>query len=349
MPGPKNKTPWLALTILVAVSLAGCGTTATPIIPTPTNSASSPQATSGTGGAMAGKLNVIVTTTQIKSMAESVAGDLATVRSILPPGADAHDFEPKPSDVQAISESALVLKNGVGLDDWVDKIITNAGGQRPLVTVSEGVPLREASELEEGEEHEGEATKGAGTPEEHEGEEEHGQDPHVWFSVTNAMTMTRNIRDALVEVDPANAGKYDANTTAYLSKLEELDKYIIGQIATIPPDKRKIVTNHDAFGYYLERYGLQFVGSIIPSMSTEAQPSAQDVAELIGKIKSENIGAIFLESSISPDLAKQIGADAGVRVVDTLYGDSMGEPGSPGATYEGMMRFNTDAIVAALK
>jgi ABC-type Zn uptake system ZnuABC Zn-binding protein ZnuA len=258
-------------------------------------------------------------------MAQSVAGDLADVRSILTPGADPHEFEPKPSDVQAMSKSALIMKNGVGLDDWVDKILTNAGGQRPLVSVSAGVPIRPG------------------------GQDEPTGDPHIWFSVTNAMTMTRNIRDAFIQVDPSHAGQYNTNTDAYLARLSDLDHYIMDQIATIPSDQRKMVTNHDSFGYYIQRYGLTFAGSIIPSMSTDAEPSARDVAALITTIKAEHVKAIFLESSINPQLARQIGADAGVKVVDTLYGDTLGDKGTPGETYEGMMRFNTDTIVAALK
>lgn len=276
-------------------------------------------------GPGAAPLNVVATTTQIRSMTEAVAGDLARVRSILPPGADAHEFEPKPSDVQVISESALVLKNGIGLDDWLDRLLTNAGGQHPLKTVSDGVPIRK-----------GDA-------------QEPGGDPHIWFNVLNAMTMTRNIRDALVQVDPAHGATYQANADAYLKRLGALDQYIMEQIATLPPDQRKMVTNHDGFGYYIERYGLTFVGSIIPSLSSEAQPSAQDVADLIIKVRAEHVKAIFLESSINPQLAQQIGAETGVTVVDTLYGDALGAAGTPGATYEGMMRYNTDTIVAALK
>ena len=307
----------LVLLSSVVAALAGCDS-GTQSAPTPTGAA---PAASASGA----KLNVVATTTQIRSMAESVAGDLADVRSILTPGADPHEFEPNPSDVTAISTATLVLKNGVGLDDWMDKIIPNAGGNRPLVDVSKGVPLRKGDEAE---------PKG---------------DPHIWFSVPNAMTMTTNIRDALIQVDPSHADAYKANTDAYLSKLNDLDKYIMDQIATVPPDQRKMVTNHDAFGYYIDRYGLTFVGSIIPSMSTDAEPSAQDVADLIQKIKAENVKAIFLESSINPKLAQQIAQEANVKVVDTLYGDSLGEAGTPGATYEGMMRFNTDTIVSALK
>jgi len=276
------------------------------------------------------KLPVVVTTTQIKSMAEAVAGDKASVQSILTPGADAHEFEPRPSDVAAIAKSALVLKNGVGLDDWVDELAENAGGSQPLVSVSEGIVLREGG---------GEATDG----------ERGGQDPHVWQSVRNAMTMTVNIRDALIKVDGGNADAYRANAEKYLGEVRHLDKYIMDQVASLPTENRKMVTNHDAFGYYIDRYGLTFVGSIIPSLSSEAQPSAQDVADLIGKIKAEGVKAIFLESSINPSLAEQIGKDAGVKVVDTLYGDTLGEAGSPGESYVGMMRYNTDTIVGALR
>lgn len=294
---------------LLLVLLSACGSGATPTV------------TPGTGG----KLKVVTTTTQIRSMAEAVAGDLATVRSILPPGTDPHEFEPKPEDVRAIGESNIIFKNGLGLDDWVGKIILSAGGEHPLVVVSKGVPI-----------HKG-------------GEQETQGDPHIWFDVTNAMTMTRNIRDGLVQVDPSHAATYNANADAYLAKLDELDKYIMAQIATLPADDRKIVTNHDAFGYYIDRYGLHYIGSIIPSLSTDAQPSAKDVAELINKIKAQNVKAIFVETSVNPRLAEQIANDAGAKVVDTLYGDSLGGQGTPGETYIGMMRHNTDAIVSALK
>jgi ABC-type Zn uptake system ZnuABC Zn-binding protein ZnuA len=298
----------LGLWLLVALVLAACD--------------------SGGGAATTpspGKLTVVTTTTQIRSLAQSVLGDLGYVRSILPPGADPHEFEPRPSDVQAISQSAVVLKNGIGLDDWVDKLITNAGGQHALVTVTGGIPVRKGDQ------------------------EEPNGDPHVWFSAANAITMTLNVRNALAQADPAHADTYTANADASVGKLRDLDKYIKEQIATVPQEQRKMVTNHDAFGYYIEAYGLTYVGSIIPSMSTNAQPSAQDVASLIQKIKDEHVKAIFLEKSINPRLAEQIAHDAGVQVVAQLDGDSLGLEGAPDGTYDGMMRYNTDIIVKALK
>jgi zinc/manganese transport system substrate-binding protein len=308
--------------LLLIAGLAACGPDATP---NPAGTPSGATAATMPGGASPGPLTIVATTTQIRSMAEAVAGDRATVVSILKAGADAHSYEPVPSDVQAISKSALVLRNGAGLDNWLDKIINGAGGGRPVVTVSDGVTLRKGDAAEP------------------------GGDPHIWFSASNAMTMTRNIRDALVQVDPAHADAYQAGANAYLQQLDDLDTYIFAQIATIPADQRKMVTNHDAFGYYIDRYGLQFLGSIIPSMSTESAPSAQDVATLITTVKAQHVKAIFLESSINPKLAQQLAGEAGVRVVDTLYGDSLGDAGTPGATYVGMMRYNTDTIVGALK
>src|SRR5437868_3464299 len=193
----KNRLSIL-VSLLVIVALVACDTTS------PTGSATP---TSSSNAGAAGRINVITTTTQIRSLAEAVAGDLADVHSILTPGADPHEFEPKPSDVTAITTATLVLKNGVGLDDWMDKLITNAGGQRPLVTVSMGVLVRKGDE------------------------QEPAGDPHIWFDVTNAMRMTRNIRDALVQADAPHADAYKANADAYLKKLADLDKYIMDQVA----------------------------------------------------------------------------------------------------------------------
>jgi ABC-type Zn uptake system ZnuABC Zn-binding protein ZnuA len=304
-----------ALAVLIAL-LSACGDSPTPV--------ATPGAP-GTPPAGGHVLHVTVTTTQIRSMADAVAGNAAKVTPILQASDDPHAYEPKPSDVQLIANADLVLRHGMGLDHWLDKVVQNAGGNHPIVTVTTGVKLE----------------SGAG--------EESGADPHVWFDVTNAMTMTRDIRDAMIAADPANKAAYQTNADAYLATLQQLDSDIMSQIATIPPDQRKMVTNHDAFGYYIRRYGLTFVGSVVPSMDSSAEPSAKQLAELIDKIKAEHVRAIFLERSINPKLEKQIAAEAGVNVVDTLYGDTLGPPNSPAYTYEGMMRYNTQTIVRALK
>jgi zinc/manganese transport system substrate-binding protein/manganese/iron transport system substrate-binding protein len=175
-------------------------------------------------------------------------------------------------------------------------------------------------------------------------------DPHIWHSAANAIIMLRNVRDALAQADPPNAVAYRANADAYERTLDETDAYIKQQIASIPPAQRKLVTNHDTFGYYAERYGLTIVGSIIPSLDTNAQPSARELADLVRQIKAQNVKAIFTETSINPALARQIAQEAGVKVVDgALYGDTLGPPGSGADTLEGMLRKNTDLIVANLK
>ncbi len=271
------------------------------------------------------KLHVAVTTTQIRAMAEAVSGGLAQILPLLRSGEDPHAYEPTPSDARLVAEADLVLKHNIGLDRWLDKIIENAGGHARVITVTAGIPLAP-----------GDAQEPAG-------------DPHVWFDVTNAMTMTRNIRDALVAADPANAAAYQANATSYLAQLQDLDAWIKTQIATIPADQRKLVTNHDAFGYYARRYGLTVVGSVVPSMDSSAEPSAQDLAHLITTIRAEHVRAIFLESAINPKLEDLIAQESGVQVVDTLYGDTLGPPGSSAYTYIGMMRYDTDRIVEGLK
>ncbi|MGI8586998.1 MAG: metal ABC transporter substrate-binding protein [Chloroflexia bacterium] len=272
-----------------------------------------------------GKLHVTVTTTQIRSMTEAVAGDYAQVISLLQANVDPHSYEPKPEDVQRIARADLVLKHGVGLDSWLDKVIANAGGRRAPVVVTAGIsPL-------------------PGTADEPAG------DPHVWFDVTNAMTMTLDIRDALIGADAAHAAAYRANADAYLSRLAVLDAEIQAEINTIPPDQRKMVTNHDAFGYYIRRYGLTYVGSVVPSLDASAEPSARQLGDLILKIRAQHVRAIFLETSINPKIEQLIANEAGVNVVDTLYGDTLGPPGSPAYTYEGMMRYDTDTIVRGLK
>jgi ABC-type Zn uptake system ZnuABC Zn-binding protein ZnuA len=306
--------PRRAALLLLAVSA---------ILPAACDGAGAAPATATAPGAA--RLQVTVTTTQIRSLTESVAGDRAEVRSLLKPGQDPHSYEATPQDVAGIAGADLVLRHGLGLDHWLDKVLQNAGAQKAPVTVTAGIPV-----------------EGAG-PDEPQG------DPHVWFDVTRAMTMTRNIRDTLIQVDPAGTATYTRNTDAYLQQLTALDRWITDQVATIPAAQRELVTNHDAFGYYVRRYGLTFVGSIVPTMDSSAEPSAQQLVALVQQIKTLHVRAIFIESSINPKLEQQIARDAGVQVVDTLYGDSLGPAGSPAYTYEGMMRYNTDTIVRALK
>ncbi|HWC30331.1 MAG TPA: metal ABC transporter substrate-binding protein, partial [Dehalococcoidia bacterium] len=284
-----------------------------------------------------GRLRVVATTTQIGDFTREVGGDRVSLTVLLKPNQDAHDFELAPSQVRAIAEADLVLVNGLGLDAFVEKALESSEAEETVV--SEGITPREGGHHEEEEEHEGE-----------EEEEEHEEgDPHIWFSVANARIMVENIRDALSEADSANAATYAANASRYLTELQTLDVSIKQQVAQVPAGCRKLVTNHDVLGYYAEAYGFEVIGSVIPSTSSQASASASDVAEVVRQVRAENVPAVFAEVSINPDLIRQVGREAGVDVVDDLYGDSLGPSDSDGDTYVEMMQTNTRKIVNALK
>jgi ABC-type Zn uptake system ZnuABC Zn-binding protein ZnuA len=280
-------------------------------------------------------ISVVATTTQIEALTREVAGDRVELRGILPAGADAHEFEPTASDLVAIEQADLVLRHGIGLDDWLDDTIEQ-GSDATVVTITEGIEVHEPAL-----EHEDEAGG------EHEGEE--GLDPHVWHDPERAKVMVTNIALALREADPDNAGAYDANAAVYSEKLDATKAEIQALIDEIPAENRKLVTNHDAFGYFADAFGLEIVGAVIPSTSTEAEPSAEETAALLDTIEREGVKAIFAESSVNPDLARTLADDAGVTIVDDLYGDSLGDAGSGAETVDGMLLANARKIAEALK
>ncbi|GAA4964420.1 metal ABC transporter substrate-binding protein [Actinoplanes utahensis] len=321
----------LSLIVAAATLLAGCGAEA---------------ATDNPPAAAAPKLAVVATTPEVADFVRSIGGDAVAVTQILKPNVDPHDYEPTPADLQAIAGAKLLVKNGVGLEEWLDRTIESAGYKGPVVDSSQGVTLREGGhEHEEGEEeHAGEEPK-----EEHAGEEEH--DPHIWHDPRNAKTMVTNIQKGLAAAEPAQASAFAANLTTYSAELDKLDAENTAAWAKIPAADRKLVTNHDAFGYYIARYELKFVGSVIPSLDTSAELSGKQLTDLVAKIKGAGVKAIFAESSLPPKTAEAIGQQAGVKVVageDALFGDSLGEPGTPEGTYLGAQRHNTKTLVDAL-
>ena len=264
-------------------------------------------------------LRVVATTTQVADFARNLGGDRIQVTSLLKPNLDAHDFEPSPADVEAIARADLVVENGAGLESWLHDTITNSGFDGPLVDTSQGVRLRMVG--------------GA-------------IDPHIWQNPRNAEVMVANIDRAFAAADPADARVFRANLAAYTKQLQTLDAEVQRQIDSLA--NKKLVTNHDAFGYYIDRYGLQFVGSIIPSFDTSAELSGRDIRDLVAKIKATGVRAVFSETSLPPRTAETIAREAGVKVVegqDALYGDSLGPPGSDGDTYLKMLRHNTVTIV----
>lgn len=282
------------------------------------------------GSGEGGRLAVVATTTQVADFVRNIGGDRVTVTQILKPNVDPHDYEPSPADLQAVGDADLVVQNGVGLEKWLDQMIESAGFRGTRVDTSKGVEIR----------------KGHGEPAEEAG------DPHIWNNPENAQTMSRTIAAAFAAKDPAHRATYEANLKTYTARLDQLDTWISGQIGSVPPDRRKLVTNHDALGYYVDRYGLTFVGSIIPSIDTSAELSGKQLTTLIGRIKATGVKAIFSESSLPPKAAEAIGRQTGVKVEageDSLYADTLGPAGSAGATYLEMERHNTITIVTALR
>ena len=279
----------------------------------------------GSGDGTTGKdriLKVVATTTQVADFATNVGGDRVRVTSLFKPNVDAHDYEPSPADIDAIARADLVLENGAGLETWLHDTVASSGFDGPLVDTSQGVRLRIVG----------------GEP-----------DPHIWQNPRNAQIMAANIEHAMATADPADAGVFQANLAAYTKQLQALDAEVERQIDSLA--NKKLVTNHDAFGYYIDRYGLQFVGSVIPSFDTSAELSGRDIRDLVAKIKATGVKAVFSETSLPPRTAETIAREAGVKVVtgeDALYGDSLGPAGSDGDTYLKMVRHNTRTIVSNL-
>ncbi|MEU4235723.1 metal ABC transporter substrate-binding protein [Actinoplanes sp. NPDC026619] len=307
-----KKTP-LAAAALLAL-LGGCG------------SAGNDAAASSAGA----WITVVATTPEVADFVRNIAGDDVTVTQIIKPNVDPHEYEPTPADIQAISQAKLVVKNGVGLESWLDQTIQSAGFGGAVVDSSQGVQRRK------------------GDPDD--AEMKNG-DPHIWHDPRNAKIMVSNIEKGLAAADPQHTQVYAANLTSYTAQLDKLDADNEAAYAKVPADQRKLVTNHDAFGYYVDRYRLTFVGSVIPSMDTSAELSAQQLTDLVAKIRATGTKAIFTESSLPPKTAEAIAKQAGVKVVggeDALYGDSLGAAGTEQGTYLGAERHNTQVIVAAL-
>lgn len=269
----------------------------------------------------AGRPTVVATIAPLGALARAVTGDLAAVRVLVAPGVDPHDYDMTASDRKAIDGAAVVFRNGLGIDSFLDKAI-DAGGAR-VVTVTDGLALREG-----------------------EGDE---PDPHVWHNPDNDRAIVAGMAAALSRADPANAAAYGRNADAYAARLQAVDAEIRALVASIPPANRKLVTNHDSLGYFIDHYGFTYVGAVIPGLSTAAEPSTKDVARLEDLIKKEGVRAVFAESSVDPRVARQVAADTGVRVVDTLYGDSLGPPGSGADTVDGMLLANARTITEALR
>lgn len=310
----KRRDPLLLLVaalLLGAAALAvGCGTAAT----------------TADGGA----LEVVASTSFLADLAQNVAGDRFTVRSLVPLETDPHSFDPTPSDLGAVAAADLVIVNGAGLEGPLLRTMQNAGGDATVVDASSGLESRRSQ---------------PGEPALDDAE----ADPHFWLDPTLATSYVTTIRDAFTVADPVGAAEYTANAAAYAQRLDELDAWIRTQVARIPPADRKLVMNHASHGYFADRYGLEVVGTVIPGVGAGAAPTARQLAELTATIRSTGAKAIFVEIDENPELARQIAAETGVAVVTDLLDHSLTEPGGVAPSYIDMMKYDTRRIVEALQ
>jgi ABC-type Zn uptake system ZnuABC Zn-binding protein ZnuA len=265
----------------------------------------------------ANQADVVATTTQAADIARAVAGPDVKVHQILKPAADPHEYEPRPSDAEAVARAKVVIRSGGDVDDWLGGLIEQAGGDASETSLIDFV-------------------------------DEEGDDPHWWQDPRNAEKATRAIQAALSKADPAEAAGFRTRADAYVQRLERLDAAIAACVNRLPRAQRKLVTSHDALGYYARRYGFTVVGAAIASLSSQAQPSAAATQRLVDLIKAQHVAAIFPESALNPKLEEAIARDAGARVGGALWADALGPAGSSGATYVDALAANTRTIVSGL-
>jgi zinc/manganese transport system substrate-binding protein len=318
-----------AAVAIAAAVLAGCG---------------------GSASSSDDQVDVVATTTQVADFVRAVGGDVVAVDQVLQPNTDPHEYEPRPSDVADAAGAELAFASGEDLDSWIEEIVSDGGGDAEIVDLGAAVPEQlpgGGEEHEHGEE--GQAEEEHGHSEEGHAEDAHHHDseldPHWWHDPRNAEAAVREIQRRLSAADPGNKALYRRNAEEYLRRLGRLDAGIARCFDRIPPAQRKLVTDHDAFNHFAHRYGIDVVGAVIPSPTTQAQPSAKDVSELIDLIEREGVRAVFPESSLSANVADAVARQTGATSEYELYGDTLGPEGSAGATYIGMEAANADAMV----
>jgi len=328
-------------------------------------------------------ISIVATTTQVADFTEQIAGDAAQVTSLIQPNQSSHSFDPTAADLAALANADVLVINGAGLEEWLENAVEASGFSGTTIDASTGVALMEFADDHGHDEHAHDEDDHAHDEDDHDHDHDHGHDdhghddhahdeddhahddddhsdehdhahegddPHIWTSVGNAIAMVEAIAAGLADVDVESAEAFDANAQAYIAQLEALDAWIIDNIEQIDPSDRLLVTNHEAFGYFVEAYNLTYVGAVIPSFDDNAEVSAADIDSLVSAIRSSGATAVFSETTLSPAAAETIAAEAGVDVFsgsDGLYGDSLGPVGSTGETYIGSMIHNVTVLVQA--
>jgi zinc/manganese transport system substrate-binding protein len=276
------------------------------------------------------RLKAVATFSILADLVKNVGGDHIELATLVGPNGDAHVYAPTPADAKKVAEANVVFSNGLGFEGWITRLIRASGTKAPVVIASRGVKPRQAA-----------ASHGHGH-----GHDHGGSDPHAWQSVPNAKIYVANIRDALIKADPAGKATYEANAAAYLARLDALDREVREAIERIPAARRKVITTHDAFGYFQEAYGIEFITP--QGVSTEAEASARDVARIIAQIKRQRIPAVFLENVTDPRLVKRIADETGAKIGGTLYSDALTDEKGEAPTYIDLMRHNLRTLSAAL-
>ncbi|YBV94687.1 metal ABC transporter substrate-binding protein (plasmid) [Phyllobacteriaceae bacterium JZ32] len=288
-------------------------------------------------GASAAELKVVASFSIIADMVKNVGGDRVEITSLVGPDGDAHVYEPRPADVASVEAANVVLVNGLQFEGFMSRLIETSGTKAPVVEVSKGItPLK----AEEGGHHHHDHDHGGH-------HHHHGEfDPHAWQSIPNAEIYVKNIADAFCAADKEDCPTYTENSKTYLAKLADLQTEVKAAIASIPEEKRTVITSHDAFGYFEREYGLKFIAP--EGISTDAEASAADVAKLIDQVKEDKASAIFLENITNPRLIEQIAKETGLKVGGTLYSDALSRSDGPASTYIDMFRYNVNTIKNAI-
>jgi zinc/manganese transport system substrate-binding protein len=289
---------------------------------------------SGAAAQEPARLKVVATFSILGDMVQAIGGERVAVKVLVGPGGDAHVYAPSPADGRNLAEAALVFANGLRFEGWIERLIKSSGTRAAVIEAARGVRTLGADD-------------GPGGRGKERGDSAHGaSDPHAWQNVGNAKTYAATIRDALTAADPSGGPIYEARAADYLARLDALDREIKALVARIPADRRRIITSHDAFGYFADAYGIEFVAP--QGVSTDSEASARDVARIIRQVRQEKIAAVFVETISDPRLMERIARETGARIGGTVYSDTLSDPSGPAGTYIDMMRHNIKAFSSAL-
>lgn len=288
-------------------------------------------------------LPVVASFSILGDFVKEVGGDRVALTTIVGPNGDTHVYQPTPADAKKLAGAKVIFVNGLGFEGWMERLAKASGTKGKFIVTTKGITPRERTKIEPQDDDEKEADHGK---EAHAGHDHGPIDPHAWQSIANAEIYVKNVRDGLIAADPAGKAVYEKNAAAYLAKLDALQTEVKAALAAIPAERRRIITSHDAFGYFGDAYGVVLLAP--EGVSTEGEASAKDVARIIRQIRAEKIPAVFLENVSDPRLMDQIAKESGAKIGGELYSDALSDDKGPAATYIDMMHSNVRALSSAL-